>query len=233
LGFFVASFIFSQFLLVFGLCNQLVTRRIPVVSSRLWTNRRVFDCFLYNGQSLMLLIRLRTLSPLVSAFILGHSNWTHSGRHSRPVTYSPYDSEIRAFSNQLRPHHFDLRTAGSDPWDRENAARNALMEGLTLQHPRPRDVVSVSDIDEILNPSIVQYFKEHPPDSPLRVRARFFYYSFRWELPDVWTLNAVMCYGQIDHPLHYYRFAPVPFSKVFMPSTVAIALGRFPKSFAS
>jgi hypothetical protein len=212
--FWVITLTLSVILLLFRLGHPLSTSRIPD-EVRLRTTHRVFDCFLYSGESLMLLIRLRTLSAVVSTFILGYSNWTFSGRHPRPLTYSPYDSEISAFSNQLRPHHFDVQTAGSRSWSREHAARNALMEGLTLQRPDPHDLVSVSDIDEILNPSIVSYFRAHPPYCPMRIRSRFFYYSLRWEVQDMCKVNVVMLYGQIQRPLHSYRRGPWPSPKGF------------------
>jgi hypothetical protein len=79
---------------------------------------RVFDCFIYSSESLTLFIRLRTLSQVVTAFILGHSNVTFSGKHSRPLTYEPYENEIRQFSAQIYPIWFDMTTVDANPWHR-------------------------------------------------------------------------------------------------------------------
>jgi hypothetical protein len=59
-------------------------------------------------------VRLRTLSPVVTAFILGYSNSTFSGRHLHPLSYAPFDAEISRFSAQLFPLHFDMASVDTN-----------------------------------------------------------------------------------------------------------------------
>jgi hypothetical protein len=68
-------------------------------------NVRVFDLSLYNGEAFYLLIRLRTLSRVMTRFFISHANCTFSGRHNHPVTFAPYESEIAHFG--------DFASAGS------------------------------------------------------------------------------------------------------------------------
>jgi hypothetical protein len=78
---------------------------------------RVFDCFPYNGESELLLIRLRTLSAYVTSFILVFSNISNSGREQRKITFVPYEFEVKQFESQLRIHLTDVRLFGSRSWD--------------------------------------------------------------------------------------------------------------------
>jgi beta-1,4-mannosyl-glycoprotein beta-1,4-N-acetylglucosaminyltransferase len=157
---------------------------------------RVFDCFMYSSESLMLLIRLRTLSSLVTAFILGWSNLTFAGRHAQTLTFAPYETEIAAFSRQLFPLWFDMNSANLSVWGREKAARDHLLVGIQLQNPRPDDIVMISDLDEIPLPSAVRACIANPTTIPFRLRSRFFYYSLRYASTSEWIRNGVLPYGQ-------------------------------------
>ena len=44
---------------------------------------KIFDCFLYNNEDLMLDIRLNTLSKYVDNFILVESNYDHQGNKKK------------------------------------------------------------------------------------------------------------------------------------------------------
>jgi beta-1,4-mannosyl-glycoprotein beta-1,4-N-acetylglucosaminyltransferase len=173
----------------------------------LFLPNRVIICFAYNGESLTLLIRLRTLSPVVSAFILSWSNLTFSGLHSRELSFSPYETEISVFSDQLFPLQLNLERIGSDPWARAHASHNYLIEGVKQQNPRPNDLVIVSDLDEVPMPLVVRDLIEHPPKTFVLLRSHFYYYSLRYESTTVWIRNFVVRYGAIDRGLRDYRGA--------------------------
>jgi beta-1,4-mannosyl-glycoprotein beta-1,4-N-acetylglucosaminyltransferase len=168
---------------------------------------RVFDCFLYNGESLTLLIRLRTLSSLVTTFILGWSNTTFSGRHERPLTYAPYEKEIAVFSQQIYLLWCDAKSAGWISWDREGMCRRHLIVGVHLQNPHPDDLVLLADLDEIPRPSALRAIIEKPPTTYVKFRARFFYYSLRYLSPSPWIRNVLVRYRAINRSLDWYRDA--------------------------
>jgi beta-1,4-mannosyl-glycoprotein beta-1,4-N-acetylglucosaminyltransferase len=180
--------------------------KIPYHFCNLGMNRnRVFDCFMYNGESLVLLIRLRTLSPVVTTFILCYSEITHSGRRSIGLTYAPYENEISVFSKQLFPLVFDGRSAGSGAWDREKAQRHYLINGVKQQNPQPNDLVLISDVDEIPHPSAVRLVIAIPPKTFVTMRAHCYFYSMRYESDVFWVRNTIIRYGAIDRELGRYR----------------------------
>jgi beta-1,4-mannosyl-glycoprotein beta-1,4-N-acetylglucosaminyltransferase len=162
---------------------------------------------MYNSESLILLIRLRTLSPLVDYFVIGYSDTTFSGRHSRSLTYAPYDAQILAFSSKLFPLHFNMSRTDTNTWHREKASRHNLIEGVKLHHPAPNDVCIISDVDEIPKPSAIRFLIAHPAPVVL-LAANFFYYSLRHRARQPWTKIGVVRYGSIDRPLGWFRGMP-------------------------
>jgi hypothetical protein len=130
---------------------------------------------------------------------------TFSGRHSRPLSYLPYEREILAFSAQLFPLWFDMTTVDTNTWHREKASRHHLIEGVKLQNPAPDDLVMVSDCDEIAQPSAIRELMARPPKSYVVMRAHYFFYSLRYEGQNVWIKNGVVRYGAVDRPFGFYR----------------------------
>jgi hypothetical protein len=171
---------------------------------------RVFDCFPYNGESELLLIRLRTLCPFVTAFIMVFSNTSNSGREYRRLTFAPYESEIGQFQNQLRVHLTDVKLFGSRPWDQEHGLREYLLFCVRFECPRPDDLLIQSDLDEIPQPSALKMIFRGPPRHFIAVGAHVFYYSLRWRQKRKWVGNVVLKYGAIRQPFNSYRYRNNP-----------------------
>jgi hypothetical protein len=177
---------------------------------------RVFDCFPYNGESELLLIRLRTLSAYVTAFILAFSNTSNSGRENRVLTFLPYESEVKQFKNQLRIHLTDVRLFGSRPWDREHGLREYLLFCVRLETPGPDDLLLQSDLDEIPQPSALKAIFRNPPRHFIAVSSHLFYYSLRWRDERKWVGNAILRYGGIQRPFNSYRHKKKPLFRVYV-----------------
>jgi beta-1,4-mannosyl-glycoprotein beta-1,4-N-acetylglucosaminyltransferase len=191
------------FLLAFiSLVSPLVTLSCPPV--------RLFDCFGYSSEALTLLIRLRTLSSVVTVFTLDWSNVTFSGRHGRSLTFAPFETEIATFFGQLFPLYIDMSKIDPTPWARARSSRHILIEGVNRHSPRGTDLVMLSDVDEIPYPSVLRGLLLDPPKTYVRLRAHFYYYSLRFEAPGGWIRNFVIRYSAIDRPLGNYRGAQGP-----------------------
>jgi hypothetical protein len=171
---------------------------------------RVFDCFPYNGESGMLLVRLRTLSVYVTAFIMAFSNTSNSGQEYRSLTFVPHESEIMEFENQLRIHLTDVRLFGSRPWDREHGLREYLLFCVRLERPGPDDLLIQSDLDEITQPSALRVIMKNPPRHFIALPSHCFYYSLRWRLKGTWIGNVIIRYGGIQRPFNSYRYLRKP-----------------------
>ena len=108
--------------------------------------RKVYDCFLYNGEIDVLEIRLHELASVVHRFVIVESDTTFSGL-PKPVSFDPFDSRIAPFADRIR--HVLVKDVPDieGPWQREAWQRNAILRG--VPDAARDDLVLISDVDEI------------------------------------------------------------------------------------
>ena len=107
---------------------------------------RIFDCFLYNGESVVLDIRLNTLSKYIEKFIIIESRYDHQG-NKKKLTFK-LDNFIK-FKKKIIYLVIENFPEKLSNWERENYQRNYINEGLTLANED--DYIIISDVDEIPN----------------------------------------------------------------------------------
>ncbi|GMI40567.1 hypothetical protein TrCOL_g3623 [Triparma columacea] len=155
----------------------------------------IIDGFLYTSEISMLHLRLLTLSPFVSNFILVESSQTFTGlpkplhfndiaRHDPRI--KPYLSKITVVTVTTFPHTL------TSPWDREYYQRDQITDvALTLFPPNPPEFdpfVVISDVDEIPSPSSLKAMKTCAQFAPTltTLRSDYYYYSFNWKKNGYW-----------------------------------------------
>lgn len=117
---------------------------------------RIFDCFLYHNENLILEIRLNELSKYIDKFIIVESRFDHQGNKKNlnfkienfqnfkeKIIYLVIDSFPKNFSN----------------WQRENYQRNFLLNGLS--EAKKDDYVIISDVDEIPDLSMLDRIENY------------------------------------------------------------------------
>jgi GT2 family glycosyltransferase/ubiquinone biosynthesis protein Coq4 len=115
--------------------------------------RKVFDCFLYNGEVDVLEIRLRELAEVVHRFVVVESDTTFSGLRKR-LKFDPFDARLTPFADAIRYVVVSDTPHTEDPWQREAWQRNAVLRG--VPDAAEDDIVMVSDVDEIPRATSVQ-----------------------------------------------------------------------------
>jgi beta-1,4-mannosyl-glycoprotein beta-1,4-N-acetylglucosaminyltransferase len=116
---------------------------------------RIYDCFTYNNEDLLLSLRLETLNPCVDKFVIAESPFTHTGK-PKPLYFDP--SRFGKFADKII--HLvveDMPLNPGDSWANEMHQRNALERGLT--DARPSDWVIISDVDEIPHPDAIARYR--------------------------------------------------------------------------
>ena len=116
---------------------------------------KIFDCFLFNGESLILDIRLNTLSKYVEKFIIVESKYDHQGNKKKlNFKFSNYikfkDKIIYKIIDEFPPNFSD--------WERENYQRNFIING--LNEASDDDYILISDVDEIPDLSKIRNYKK-------------------------------------------------------------------------
>jgi beta-1,4-mannosyl-glycoprotein beta-1,4-N-acetylglucosaminyltransferase len=152
--------------------------------------RKVYDLFLFNTEFDWLEVRINELFPYVDHFILLESLQTFSGNSKPQYFKENLECLLDLAPEKLIYHGLDMsdRTYGwwKPAWDREEYARNAMFTQvfpslLPPAKPNHKDVILVSDIDEIPRPETITVLKNCDFPKRTNLRSRFFYYSYQWE----------------------------------------------------
>lgn len=150
--------------------------------------KKIYDCFCYFNEDLLLEIRLETLWDYVDYFVIVESAFTISG-NSKPINFNitkfeKYQSKIRYLLIQDYP--FPL----NDAWKNERFQRNFIENG--LNDAQPNDWILISDVDEIPNPQKIELFN---PNKYIRGDFEQHCYSYFFNNMNIINGQAVLWYG--------------------------------------
>ncbi len=115
---------------------------------------KIFDCFSYWDEDLLLDIRLNILNQYVDYFVIVEGNKTWQNNHKKLKfkieNFSKFKSKIIYVPVKDMPD-------GDNPYIRENFQRNCISRGLITA--ADDDLIIVSDLDEIPNLRQINKFK--------------------------------------------------------------------------
>ena len=160
---------------------------------------KIFDCFMYFDEELVVDVRLNTLNEFVDYFIIVESKFTHKGdqrelkfNHKRferfkdKIIYLIFDKEPEkietiklddAEEEKSRKYIFNAAY-------RENGQRDYIEQGLV--NAEENDIILISDADEIPNLSGIDFDKVD--EKIILFQQDMFYYKFNLHLPGlIWT----------------------------------------------
>ena len=112
---------------------------------------KIYDCFIYNNEELILDLRLNSLNNFVEKFIIVESKETHQGKKKENF----FDrKKFKNFDHKIEHVFIESFPNELSNWGRENFQRNYICEG--LKNVNDEDLIMISDVDEIPN---IQNFK--------------------------------------------------------------------------
>jgi beta-1,4-mannosyl-glycoprotein beta-1,4-N-acetylglucosaminyltransferase len=116
---------------------------------------RIYDCFCYFNEDLILQLRLETLWNFVDFFVISEASYTHAGL-DRDLQFDI--QKFQKYASKIRYIPLNDRPEGvNDFWKNENFIRNNLSKGLS--DATPSDWVMISDLDEIPKPERIQDYQ--------------------------------------------------------------------------
>ena len=154
---------------------------------------KIFDCFMYYDEDLILDLRLNLLDSYVDEFVIVESLYTHSGElrklHFDANKYSRFKNKINYIILEDLPIDlFNLSKKDSEDEKnskyilnavkRENLQRNTIIKG--LKSASPEDLIIISDVDEIPNLEINNI--NNIKNKIILFKQKFFYYKFNLKL---------------------------------------------------
>ena len=165
---------------------------------------KIFDCFMYFDEDVVLDVRLNTLDQYVDKFVIVESLFTHKGekrdlkfdinkfnKFKNKIIYLVYENEPFGINNIKQNDTEDKKTAKLilNAIQRENGQRNFISEGLI--NADDEDFILISDLDEIPNLKNINFkdFKE----KLIFFNQEMFYYKFNLKLPNFNWVGTKSC----------------------------------------
>ena len=160
---------------------------------------KIFDCFMYFDEEVVLDVRLNTLNEFVDYFVIVESKFTHKGdprelqfNHKKfekfkdKIIYLIYEEEDHKIENIEKEDSENEKSSKYilNAAYRENGQRNYIQKG--LMNANEDDFILISDVDEI--PNLSNLNLEDIDKKVTLFKQNMFYYKFNLYLPNlVWT----------------------------------------------
>ena len=160
---------------------------------------KIFDCFMYFDEEIVLDLRLNTLDEYVDFFVIVESVYNHRGEERKllfdPNKFKKFEKKIiyvvykenpkeieKIFNNDNRGEKSRKYILNASL--RENGQRNFILNGLNKANED--DIILISDVDEI--PNLENFSKEKFNHKIVLFKQDMFYYKFNLKLPNlVWS----------------------------------------------
>ena len=141
------------------------------------------DMIMFNGEPI-LSTRLELLCDTVDVFYITQSNISHSGEY-RPVSIPVPTSHVLPCYSKIRwvtyvdDSDIKGRTDSDAIWERERRQREYAIKHIKRDYPDGRYVAIVSDLDELVDPSIFSDLVAVQEAHLLEMD--MYYYNFKWK----------------------------------------------------
>jgi len=160
---------------------------------------KIFDCFMYFDEEIVLDLRLNALNDYVDYFVIVESTFTHKGEKRKlKFNHEKFDK----FKDKIIYLIFDQEPLGIEKINesdndgtksgkyilnaalRENGQRNFISKG--LESADNEDLILISDVDEI--PNLDNFNAKKINQKIILFKQDMFYYKFNLKLPNlIWS----------------------------------------------
>ena len=160
---------------------------------------KIFDCFMYFDEEVVVDVRLNTLNEFVDYFIIVESRFTHKGdlrelkfNHKKFEKFKDkiiyvIDDQIYSQTEEIKPLDNEGEKSRKYIFNaayRENGQRNLITKGLS--GAKNEDLILISDVDEI--PKLNNINLKIINEKIILFKQDMFYYKFNLHLPNlIWT----------------------------------------------
>ena len=165
---------------------------------------KIFDCFMYYDEDILLDVRLNTMDKNVDYFVIVESSFSHKGEKRNlkfnhknfskfrdKIIYLVYEDE----PDQIEKiNHNDNENEKSRKYIinalyRENGQRNFIAEG--IKKADDNDFILISDVDEI--PNLNEINLKNLKEKFVFFKQEMFYYKFNLKLPNYKWIGTKSC----------------------------------------
>ena len=165
---------------------------------------KIFDCFMYFDEDVILDLRLNILDKYVDYFVIVESTFTHRGESRKlkfdhkkfekfedKIIYLIYDLEPnkikKIYENETEEEKSNKYILNAIL--RENGQRNFIVNG--LKKAKDDDIILISDVDEI--PNLEAHNLSKIRSKIILFKQDMFYYKFNLKLPNYTWIGSKAC----------------------------------------
>ena len=160
---------------------------------------KIYDCFMYFDEEVVVDVRLLTLNEFVDYFVIVESKFTHKGdprelkfNHKKFEKFR--DKIIYIIDENIYSQTIEIKSDDSEDEKsgklilnagyRENGQRNLIVKG--LEEANDEDLILISDVDEIPKLSGLNF--KNINEKIILFKQDMFYYKFNLQLPNlIWA----------------------------------------------
>ena len=143
---------------------------------------KIYDCFLFFNELDLLEIRLNVLKDYVDYFVLVEATKTFTNK-DKPLYYKENKERYKEFSKKIihivideHPPYKAEKNSVGDIWEYDCYQRNQIVRG--LEKAKESDVIILSDLDEIINPKIIEPAVEENELVGLQMYVFYYYLNY-------------------------------------------------------
>lgn len=113
--------------------------------------KKIYDCFTFFNELELLEIRFEELYDVVDYFVLVESDFTFMN-NPKPYHFEENKERYARFLDKVI-HIKSNSNCYENPWDNEHFQRNSILDGIV--DASPDDIIIISDVDELIRPSVL------------------------------------------------------------------------------
>ena len=173
---------------------------------------KIYDCFMYFDEDIVLEVRLNFLDKFVDKFVIIESKYNHKGELRTPLfninKFEKFkDKIIYILTNDIPPGIEEINTEDNqgeiyrksifNAWKRENLQRNQIQKGLI--DANKEDWIIISDLDEI--PNLPEVNLKNIKNYLIFFKQHMMYYKFNLKLDDyIWVGSKACKFKNLKSP---------------------------------
>ena len=166
---------------------------------------------MYWDEDLLLNLRLNILDKYVNYFVIVEGNRTWQ---DNPKKFILKLNKLKKFKKKIIYIRVTDFPKSKNPWIRENFQRNSIMRGLIKANKN--DLVMISDLDEIPNPSAIKYFNSKMRYAVFKQNHYHYKFNLQSEVQPSWHGTRICAKEYLKSPqwLRELKFKIRPFWRI-------------------
>ena len=164
--------------------------------------KKIVDCFIFYNELELLKYRLTILNDYVDYFVLVEATHTFVGKE-KPLYYEENKELFKEFNHKIMhivvddfSHKYpNINIENREQWNNEVFQRNCIKQGLDKLKLNDEDIFTVTDLDEIPDPRILEKIKKNEINiEVVTIELDFYYYNLNCKMKNPWPLSKMISY---------------------------------------